>query len=56
MNFYLKSVDETLEEVKSTKQGLSSAEATKRLETNGKNKLADPPKKTFIQKFIDSIK
>ena len=56
MNFYLKSVDETLEEVKSTEKGLSSAEAAKRLETNGKNKLADPPKKTFIQKFVDSIK
>jgi len=56
MNYYLKSVEDTLEEVKSTPEGLSSAEAARRLEANGKNKLAEPPKKTFIQKFVDSLK
>ena len=56
MNFYLKTAEETLEEVKSSPKGLSSAEAEKRLRENGKNKLAEPPKKTFFQKFINSLK
>ena len=55
MNYYLKSVEDTLKEVDSTTEGLSSAEAARRLEANGKNKLAEPPKKTFVQKFIDSL-
>ena len=56
MNYYLKSVEDTLKEVDSTPEGLSSAEAARRLAANGKNKLAEPPKKTFIQKFVDSLK
>ncbi len=55
MNYYLKSTDETLEEVKSTANGLSTEEAERRLAANGKNKLAEPEKRTFIQKFLDSI-
>ena len=56
MNYYLKSIEETLQEVKSSPEGLSSQEAENRLAANGKNKLAEPPKKTFIQKFVDSLK
>ena len=53
--FYLKSTEETLKEVESTSEGLSSKEAERRLETNGKNKLAEPPKTTLLQKFFGSL-
>ena len=53
--FYLKSTEETLKEVESTAEGLSSTEAQRRLETNGKNKLAEPPKTTLLQKFFGSL-
>ena len=56
MSYYLKSSEEVLNEVSSTPEGLTSAEAEKRLAANGKNKLQEPPKSTFIQKFIASIK
>ena len=56
MNYYLKTAEETLTEVKSTEDGLSSQEAAARLAANGKNKLAEPPKKTFAQKFFGSLK
>ncbi|MBR0385957.1 MAG: calcium-translocating P-type ATPase, PMCA-type, partial [Erysipelotrichaceae bacterium] len=36
----------------SSQNGLSSSEAASRLQKNGKNKLAEPPKKTFAQKFF----
>ena len=55
MSFYLKSAEETLKEVESSSNGLSAAEASRRLETNGKNKLAEPPKTSLIQKFIGSL-
>lgn len=56
MNYYLKSTEETLKEVESSSQGLSSQEANKRLQANGKNKLAEPPKKSFAQKFFGALK
>lgn len=39
MKFYLEGADKVLADVKSTADGLSSAEAQKRLDQNGKNKL-----------------
>ena len=39
MKHYLSSVEDCFKEVNSSAQGLSSAEAQKRLEQNGKNKL-----------------
>lgn len=56
MKHYLESIEEVIKELNSSKEGLSSSEAKKRLEQFGPNKLADSGKKTFIQKFIDSIK
>ena len=55
MRSYLKTADETLEEVESSREGLTSQEAAARLAKNGKNKLQEPPKKTFVQRFISSI-
>ncbi|MBR2892380.1 MAG: hypothetical protein IKB94_00865, partial [Clostridia bacterium] len=41
MKHYLHTTDEVFAEVKSSAEGLTSAEAEKRLEANGKNKLAE---------------
>ena len=55
MNDYLKTSEQVLQEVNSTPDGLTEAEAAKRLAENGKNKLAEPPKKTFMQRFLGAI-
>ena len=55
MQSYLKNINEVLTEVKSTTNGLSASEAKKRLEANGKNKLAEPPKEGLFKKFIKSL-
>ncbi|MDO4378646.1 MAG: calcium-translocating P-type ATPase, PMCA-type [Erysipelotrichia bacterium] len=55
MSYYLKSTEEVLKEVDSTSNGLTSTQADQRIEKFGKNKLAEPPKRTFMQKFIGSL-
>ncbi|MGN1301961.1 MAG: cation-transporting P-type ATPase, partial [Clostridia bacterium] len=55
MQFYLKNSNEVLKEVKSNENGLTSDEAKSRLETNGKNKLQEPPKDSLFKKFIKSL-
>lgn len=44
MKYYCSEVGDVLSEVKSTPEGLSSAEVEKRLAENGKNKLAEGKK------------
>ena len=56
MKHYLHSTDEVFAEVKSSAEGLSSAEAQKRLEANGKNKLEEAKKKSTFQRFVDQLK
>ena len=56
MKHYLHSVDEVFEAVNSTPEGLSSAEAEKRLAQNGKNKLAEAKKVSMFSRFIDQLK
>ncbi len=56
MKHYLHSVDEVFEAVNSTPEGLSSAEAEKRLQENGKNKLAEAKKVSMFSRFIDQLK
>ena len=56
MKYYLESTDKVLEDVKSTKTGLTAEEASKRLNEVGKNKLDEPPKPTPIQRFIEQFK
>ena len=55
MKYYLEEIDKVFDEVKSSEKGLTSKEAAKRLETNGKNKLDEGKKKTLIRKVLDSI-
>jgi len=55
MNYYLKSIDETLKEVESNQNGLTSQQAEQRSEKFGKNKLAEPEKKPLIKKFFDAL-
>ena len=52
MKYYLKSIDETLTEVSSGSSGLTAAEASARLEKNGKNKLAEAKKDSLFKRFM----
>lgn len=52
MQYYLKEVSEVLGEVKSTREGLTSAQASRRLEENGKNKLAEGKKIPTFVRFL----
>lgn len=51
-----KEIDIVLEEVKSTKCGLTKEEAQTRLESNGKNELAQKKKTPMIIKFLGQFK
>ena len=55
MKFYCDEVQSVLDEVKSTATGLSSDEASKRLEQNGKNKLAEAKKVPLIVRFFKQM-
>ena len=55
MKHYLSSVEDTFNEVRSTDDGLSSAEAKKRLEENGKNKLKEAEKESLFKKIIGAL-
>ena len=56
MKHYLESVENVFQEVQSTPQGLTSAEAQKRAEQYGKNKLAEAKKDSMLKKFFDQMK
>ena len=56
MKYYLENIENVFEEVQSTPQGLSSAEAQKRAEKYGKNKLAEAKKDSIFKKFFDQMK
>lgn len=53
---YQLSPDEVLKQEQVTDQGLTSAEATKRQEQYGENKLAGKKKKTMLARFADQFK
>lgn len=55
MKFYLQKKEQVLSDIGSTDNGLSSAEAAKRLEKNGKNKLKEAEKESLFKKFISSL-
>lgn len=52
MKFYLEEVSAVFREVKSSETGLSSQQAQKRLEENGKNKLKEAKKDSLIKRFF----
>ena len=56
MKHYLEETRSVLAELNSTENGLSSQEAGKRLETNGKNKLLSPEGKSLLRRFFDQMK
>lgn len=55
MKEYLKNVSQVYDEVKSGNNGLSSSEASARLEKNGKNKLAEGKKESLIHRFLKQL-
>lgn len=52
MQYYLKTTEEALKEVNSSKDGLMSSEAEKRLNADGKNKLKEPDKDSLLKKLL----
>lgn len=55
MKYYLESKDGVFRQVKSSEAGLSQAEAQTRLETNGKNKLAEGKKDSIFKRFLQQL-
>ncbi len=53
---YLEKYEEVLKEFDTKEDGLSSAEANERLLRNGKNKLKEEEKQTFLQRFFTQLK
>lgn len=56
MLWYQKSEEEILQELSSSAQGLTAAEAAKKLEDIGPNELKEEEKKSFAAKLIDQFK
>ena len=55
MKFYCEDKDRVLSSLGSSEEGLSSAEAQKRLEANGKNKLAAAKGKSLVRRFLEQL-
>ena len=53
---YTLSAQSVLQELNASEKGLSSAEAAKRQEKYGPNKLAEAPKPTWLQRFLGQLK
>ncbi len=56
MEYYLQEAAQVFQAVGSTEAGLTSAEAAKRLEQNGKNKLKEAEKDTLLTRFLNQLK
>ena len=55
MKFYCEDAAVALEQTRSCKDGLTSQEAQRRLEENGKNKLDEPEKESLIKRFFQQM-
>ena len=55
MKFYCKSIEEVLDSTKSSPNGLTTAEAEKRLAENGKNKLKEGKKDSLVVRFLKQL-
>ncbi len=55
MKYYLEEKEQVLMDVKSSEEGLTSEEASKRLAANGKNKLAEAKGKPLIVRFFEQM-
>ena len=55
MKFYCEDKEAVLASVDSAAEGLSAGEAARRLEQNGRNRLADAPGKSLIRRFFEQM-
>lgn len=55
MKYYCNTIDDALSATDSTKTGLTSLEAEKRLNENGKNKLVEGKKVSLIKRFLSQL-
>ena len=55
MRYYCEEGERVLSEVGSTREGLTSAEAARRLEQNGKNALAAAKGKSLLRRFFEQL-
>ena len=55
MNFHLSEWQDVLKKLGTSENGLSSAEAQKRIEKDGKNKLVEAKKESIIHKFFSQL-
>ena len=55
MKFYCENIDTVLESTKSSAEGLTTAEAEKRLAENGKNKLKEGKKDSLFVRFLKQL-
>ena len=55
MKYYLEEKEQVLMDVKSSEEGLTTEEASKRLAANGKNKLAEAKGKPIIVRFFEQM-
>lgn len=55
MKYYCSEIDDVLVETKSSRTGLSSEDAEKRLEENGKNKLDEGKKDSLLKRFFKQM-
>lgn len=55
MNYYKQTKDETLQNLQTTIEGLSSKDVQKRIDEDGLNELQKEKKKTFLKCFLDNF-
>ena len=55
MKFYLEEKQAVISELDTTEEGLSSVEAQKRLEANGKNALKAAKQKSLVRRFFEQL-
>ena len=55
MKHYCEEKDLVLQELNSSEEGLSTSEAARRLQENGRNKLAEGKKKSVVRRFLEQL-
>ena len=55
MKFYCENTEEVLKQVNSSENGLTEAEAQKRLNENGKNRLEAAKGKSIFRRFMEQL-
>ena len=55
MKFYLEEAEQVMKDLDAVPEGLTSNEASKRLEQYGKNELAKPKGKSLIRRFLEQL-